>query len=397
MPALTGGTVVYRFTAATTVTLRYALTRRVAAGVAGAVRLVQHSEAAIVTASTPWVPSPASMGTAVHSLSVAGDSVSEDTTCQITTAAGTCGDVQYTVAPFAPGRPFGDFQSQPGTGVSQPITVTFSQPVNTVNVTLVGGSYEGNEAIAYDTAGNVVAQVSFGYHDPNWDPTPWEDPRVLTGNNNIMRVELTPAPRDYVGYKMSITVRKPCPPFKKPSEVTDSLLQNPLVQHVLDSLARATGWNKTFKDQRELGGFFVQKNGVIRFVPYDPNSGVPPGPCLSGPGPTQIPDLQAAGDTILAQVHTHPKYLSRQQDPGNCWTLDNKGQLVHMQQEPDGTLPLRKGPSKWDTGRWKEGSNPPKYEGLLAEPGQITRWEKDANGKFHQKSHATSKCFGGQQ
>lgn len=204
--ALTHGVVVYRFTAPATVTLTYALTRRVSAPVQGSVRLVQvTADAQVLAASTPWVPLPVTRPRAV---ALAADSAAT-TTCPIMAASGSCDDMTYSVVPFAPGAPFGDFQSDPGTGQSHDIVVTFSKPVSTVDVTLVGGSFPGNEAIAYDSTGAVVASVSFGFHPPDVDPSPWEDPRVLTGR--IVKVLLVAADLDYVGYKMSVVVESSPP------------------------------------------------------------------------------------------------------------------------------------------------------------------------------------------
>lgn len=202
---LTRGAVVYRFTAPATVTLTYALTRQVSARVQGSVRLVQETaDVQVLAVSTPWVPSPATMPLAA---ALAADAAT--TTCPIVAASGSCGDMTYTVVPFAPGNPFGDFQSNPGTGQSHDVVVTFSKPVSTVNATLVGGSFPGNEAIAYDSTGAVVGSVSFGYHPPEVDPSPWEDPRVLTGR--IVEVLLVAANLDYVGYKMSVVVESAPP------------------------------------------------------------------------------------------------------------------------------------------------------------------------------------------
>jgi hypothetical protein len=102
-----------------------------------------------------------------------------------------------SIVPYAPGDPFGDFQSDPGTGVSAPITITFSQPVTSVTITIEDPTYAGNAMTAYRPDGSIAGSVSFtGSGIPGIDIP---DTQTITADG-IVRIVLTPAPLDYVAY-----------------------------------------------------------------------------------------------------------------------------------------------------------------------------------------------------
>lgn len=130
--------------------------------------------------------------------------------CAVTAATGTFCGVQVNLTPYATGGPFGGFQSDPGTGASQSITMTLSLPINWVSVKVVDPDFEGNAVRAYDASDTMVSEfVVAGDGTAN----------VLTqemsgtGGTGIVRVELVPAPADYVAYDELQIVPSGCAPI----------------------------------------------------------------------------------------------------------------------------------------------------------------------------------------
>jgi hypothetical protein len=193
-----------------------------------------------------------------------------------------------------------------------------------------------------------------------------------------------------------VNVTATCQAFKDSSKVTDSLLKVPYVQHILDSLGRATHWDSALTNQVEVGGFFaLDSNKALTFIPYSPFGGFPRGPCLSGPDSAQIPDLGKAGYTILAQVHSHPNHAEAERNVTNCWTIDASGNLAHMQPEKDGRLHIKYGPSTFDTYQWYLPKNAPTFDGYLLQPDAVYTWRRGPKGFSGPKKYALNSCLGG--
>jgi hypothetical protein len=130
--------------------------------------------------------------------------------CDVTAASGTFCGVQVEITPYATGGPFGGFQSQSGTGASQTITMTLSLPINWVSVQVIDPDFDGNAVRGYDANNTMVSEF-----DVSGDGTA----NVLTqemggtGGAGIVRVELVPAPGDYVAYDALQIVPSGCAPI----------------------------------------------------------------------------------------------------------------------------------------------------------------------------------------
>lgn len=197
--------IVYHFDSAGAATLRYTLNRRLATAPRGAVRLVQRSGAAILAATTPWVRSPLARDASMLAASALADSGNPacDTEVRIFENGTYCGaNIHFIQA--VPADAFegagAAFQSDPGHGVSHPITITFDKPAAEVTVTIYDPTWDGNTMAAYDSAGNGIGFVAFpGNHTPG--TLTKQDGHV---EGAISRIDLTPAPGDYVAYSMTV-------------------------------------------------------------------------------------------------------------------------------------------------------------------------------------------------
>ena len=134
------------------------------------------------------------------------------------TAATISPAVQVTSGPS--GQP-ANFQSQLGTGVSQPITITFARPVSSFSVTIVGQSYNPHVAAAYDSYGRLVDSVTTNTTNPDNGGGGGTSGVTLRGSD-IAKVILTPPPADYVAYMADIavtpSVSAPPPVYAPPPE-----------------------------------------------------------------------------------------------------------------------------------------------------------------------------------
>ena len=117
---------------------------------------------------------------------------------------GPCGPVQ--IAPGYPADLWGEFQSVPGTGYQETVTLTFPCPVASVTVTAYDPDFSENEMIAYDSSGTELSHVWFvGDNAPGTLTT--DTRTVLTAGAPIEEVLLHPDPLDYVSYgNISYTV-----------------------------------------------------------------------------------------------------------------------------------------------------------------------------------------------
>lgn len=191
---LTSG-VALRFTRSDTTDVRYHLTRNALQGHTRGFRLTMVSSAQPLHVMRPWMP----RGLAGQG---ASSNVSASSSCALSGPTGTCANVTYQIAPYAPGSPFGDFQSNSGTGASSSITITMSQPVSSITITAHDPTYSGNYMTAYDSTSQVIGTVAFAYSGAPGSNIP--DTQSLTGA--IARVVLVPASNDYVAYDASISV-----------------------------------------------------------------------------------------------------------------------------------------------------------------------------------------------
>jgi hypothetical protein len=120
----------------------------------------------------------------------------QSTSCPVPSPGTHCG-VSVGISPFVTGGVFGGFQSNPGTGVSAPITITFSPPVASVSVTALDPDFPGNRMDAFNASGGLVSSAPFvGDGTPGVFTT---STATVTGAG-IARVVLVPAPAEFVAY-----------------------------------------------------------------------------------------------------------------------------------------------------------------------------------------------------
>ena len=112
-----------------------------------------------------------------------------------------CLGVGITLDPNEDDGPFGGFQWAPGTGIMQPVSVTFSRPVGSVLVVVLDPTYSGNTVTAFDSAGGVISTQAVPFSGV---------PGVFTiqaveFTGRIKRLLLVPAPVEYVAYRLLVT------------------------------------------------------------------------------------------------------------------------------------------------------------------------------------------------
>jgi murein DD-endopeptidase MepM/ murein hydrolase activator NlpD len=204
MPDLLKARTIYRFQSTSTVHIQYLLTRGAPQSIPiGQIRLTQHTHSAdIVSSNRRWIRQPQSF--------LAQTNITSG--CAIAAAFSNVCGINVAVNPFAPPSTFeGTFQSNPGTGASSAIGITFSAAVPSVTVTVYDPTFPGNSAQAFDSAGVLLGTVDFvGTGTPGFDVP---DTKTLTFDG-IRRVVLIPAQNDYVSYDASFVGTpgpKPCP------------------------------------------------------------------------------------------------------------------------------------------------------------------------------------------
>jgi hypothetical protein len=295
-------------------------------------------------------------------------------TCTATApGASSCAGLTVGMAPYAAADHFNaDFQSNPGSGQSSPITITFSRNVTSVTVTAEDPTVPvGNQMQVFSAAGVLLGTVPI----PGNGLAGTNVPRTVSiGAVGIRSVVLTPPTGDYVAYSdLSFTALDTCTVF--PTTPTDTLLTNPDIQEVFRTLAEQTHWNLPFGQQTEVGGFIARDTaGGLRFFPYNQPAAIPPGPCLSGYTlQLTLADIPNAGFTIVGQVHTHPQVpTGRELNPGNCYNWNG----TNVVPRPDSILLLPPGPSVPDLAPWQAGQPNPGYPGYVIGPRRIDRWEQ---------------------
>jgi hypothetical protein len=198
---LSGSVTFYRFEAAAIVHLRYAISRGTPTSIPiGDFRLIQYASSAdVANSDRPWVRSPRSYAADFSTMS----------SCVITLALSTICGIHAYVNPYATGR-LGTFQSNSGTGVSSPVTIRFSGPGATnVTITIHDPTWAGNSAQAYGPNGDFLGSVGFsGSGLPGSD---FPETQTLS-YTHISRVDLIPAPGDYVAYDASFADSSTTPP-----------------------------------------------------------------------------------------------------------------------------------------------------------------------------------------
>lgn len=221
LDSLIHGVVAYRFSGGTlqvpdTVRLAYTLPR-----VFGEVsplesaRLTQYLPpgATLLAWSAPWAPRSTGVLASMSPASAA--------TCTIGAPGTVCG-ITVGIQPYAPAAVWGAFQSNPGTGQSYGITITFSAPVASVTITVQDPTFAGNSMTAYDAAGTVLGTQAFAYSGKPGINIP--STRTISAQG-IRRVQLAVPIGDYVAYDAIVfstaasTPQVVCPPTVTRGEV----------------------------------------------------------------------------------------------------------------------------------------------------------------------------------
>lgn len=234
---------VYRFAAQGTVRLRYSLAREMQGVPKKDVRLVQRltGGATVTQASRPWAGS-----------ALATASPLDASTCTVASPDSIVCGIEVQVNPYVQHYYFSDirgtFSSKAGSGASVTITVTFSRPVQSVTVTIYDPTYSGNQAVAYDGTGVWLGSVSFAYTGIPGHNTP--DTKTLNAANT-RRVDLVPAPADYVAYDMTF-VPQPC------AATGDSVLDDANFTAQTDSLLLDARQNINIADRHERAAYVLK-------------------------------------------------------------------------------------------------------------------------------------------
>jgi hypothetical protein len=259
LAGLQGGVAVYTFTRAERLRLRYSLERQAAASVAdGHVRFVQLliGSATVVSARRRWMPE-AKETLSLQSL----------VTCSITGPITTGCDNTVTTSPYAPAENFGaTFQSNPGFGASQPITINFAKAVRAVTIKIFDSDCSGNKMIASDAVG-IIETVSFPY-----DNQPGNDAinasRTITApeGRNITKVELIPDPCEYVAYSGSWEPLPGC-------TTGDPNLDDPVNREKFDSSFQASNPDGPQSERREhIRAGYRLPDGQVVSIDLNPSS-----------------------------------------------------------------------------------------------------------------------------
>ena len=121
-------------------------------------------------------------------------------------AAGTYCGVDVSITPWAAADAEWEgaqFQSDEGHGQSRDITITFSVPVASVEVTAYDPTFAGNRLEAYDAAGRLLGSAEFPGNETPGELT--RQTRTIAGA--ISSVKLVAAKRDYLNYSMRVQYR----------------------------------------------------------------------------------------------------------------------------------------------------------------------------------------------
>ncbi len=196
---LTRGVVVHEFADGAPVLARYEMSRSLERLPHGRVVLTQETSARVEGMRAPWV-------SARSIIPRSGDLVaSPDCGSPIDVSANTTvctTNVQFSqVAPadafLAEGA---EFQSDAGHAESHQITIQFSRPVSSVEMTIYDPTFPGNNFTTFDSAG---AQVAFTAFQGNGQPGV-TTVQSATQSGRIASITLDAAPADFVAYSMRV-------------------------------------------------------------------------------------------------------------------------------------------------------------------------------------------------
>jgi hypothetical protein len=189
---LTSALQIYRFAQPDTITIQYALMRAGSTRPRGAPRLEQSltgRSAQILGARTPWIRNSSAQTGAT------GLATTSQTRCPVPGPSGTYCGTSVTFNPYFAGSPFGEFQNPPGTGQSEPITITFSPAVSNIAVSIADPDFPGNTLTVHSASGSpVYTFVGDG------TPGTYTEYQIITGDVGVTSIDLTPASGDYVAY-----------------------------------------------------------------------------------------------------------------------------------------------------------------------------------------------------
>lgn len=103
---------------------------------------------------------------------------------------------------LGPSRQQIEFTSLPSTAASLPITIRFDRPVNSFSVDVVGITFQGHLTRIYNNNGQLIETIRTAASQPDQGSGGSIERVAYTNDSDpISRVELIPAPADYVGYR----------------------------------------------------------------------------------------------------------------------------------------------------------------------------------------------------
>ena len=286
---LAHGTTVYTFQGRERVTLRYFLNRGAAEPIeTGRIQLLQRlsGPAEITTAQRTWIREPQP----TLSLAPTGS-------CAVTAMITTACQNTVTTSPYVTSGFLGaTFQSDPGSGASHQITVTFASAVKSVTVKIYDSDYSGNQMQA---AGPGVSQtVSFSFDNQPFNDAVNEVQTITAPRGGgITRVDLIPAPADYVAYDLSWEpILPPCPP------VGDPVLDDPVNREKFDSSFQASNPGGPQPQRKEhMRGGYKYPDGHVTSHDLNPPSATN---CAI---PNYAPPTRTTDGGVLVWVwHSHP-------------------------------------------------------------------------------------------
>lgn len=253
LAALAGPVRVFTFDSEDTVRVTYHLARDLQGTLKGTFELVQHlSRGTVLTSSRPYARRSGEA-------SLLGP-------CPVgsSTFGSVCG-VTFNISPWAAGDHFGaTFQSDPGSGASRPITVSFStRAVKSVTVKIYDPTWAGNEMVARGVGGVELGRESFNFSNVFGQNIP--DTRTISapGIRSVVLIPSTGGPDgDYVAYDMNIVPDSACDPIWP-----DPWLRDPDVQQGMNSQWQAE-WDKGF-NRKEPGSWIFEDpaTGEYELVP----------------------------------------------------------------------------------------------------------------------------------
>jgi hypothetical protein len=111
---------------------------------------------------------------------------------------------------------------------------------------------------------------------------------------------------DYNDIVLAVQIVSACSLFKDPSQVTDALLNDPVVQRGLKDLWSGSNPLDSIQNRREQGGYIVRDtiSGELSIVPYLSNQS--PTACTATVDGAEMSTIESFGRVILGYAHTHP-------------------------------------------------------------------------------------------